>query len=404
MATISLCNMAFIDNTYRNVLDFDDIEDRKRYFNSKVITTVDVNIQNDTMRDTITIPRNHSVNTNINYIFFNDNLGKTNFYFVNEIQFKTEKTCIFHVELDVWTTYYFDHQLLQSFVERCHVNRWGDNMTPMAHLEDEGLEMGDMKLDGGYEKIGTIEDGIVICASAPIGKLEDTGTSNSGGSDLSDESTEEEVGSGTNSNTGGSSGGNTGSVYSGSVSSKLLRFIKGQEGFAPWGQYFNGESFRTGGYGITEKYAKSYYNKMKPFPCTEKKATQVLQSFVDNETGKYVKYFAKQDGVPLSKMKQHQYDAICSLGHSGIGTLRKSPMWKMMKTNINDPKIKTAWLNYAIRIAATGQTSTALKNRRKWEVDMYFNNKYYYGGIGKYDANGKYAGEMKENNGNGYMP
>lgn len=196
-----------------------------------------------------------------------------------------------------------------------------------------------------------------------------------------------------------------GGTNSGTMTKNGFRFIKGQEGFAPYGANLGGESFKTVGYGSTEKYNKSYYDKHKPFPCTERKASEIYAERIQNEFGAKIVSAMISAGIE-SKVKDHQLDAMISLAYNrGVyGFLQDSSSpWQLIKKNpSNTEAISAAWKKYAT--TSGGNVLTGLVERRKLEADMYVNGNYKMKSIGKYNSSGKPDGIMSENNGNGYIP
>lgn len=214
-------------------------------------------------------------------------------------------------------------------------------------------------------------------------------------------------------NTGesGGEGGVTGSFNAaGGINSRTMtkngfRFIKGQEGYAPYGCYFNNEKFRTVGYGSTERYNKAYYDKHKPFPCSEKLASEIYAERVQNEFGATILKAMDSAGIS-DKIKDHQFDAMIAGAYNrGVyGFLNDSTSpWRLIKKNPNNTTgIAAAWRKWAT--TSQGVVLSSLVERRKLEADMYANGNYYMQSILRYNSSGKADGKVTENNGNGYIP
>lgn len=71
-------------------------------------------------------------------------------------------------------------------------------------------------------------------------------------------------------------------------------------------------------------------------------------------------------------LTQNQYDSLVSLAYNiGVGTLRKSTLLKKVKSNPNDPTIRTAFMQW---IRGGGKILPGLQKRREMEANHYFNS------------------------------
>ena len=126
----------------------------------------------------------------------------------------------------------------------------------------------------------------------------------------------------------------SGETHGGNISAKLLRFIKGQEGFAMYPYYFNGESFRTGGYGITENYQSKYFGLLGNAPYTEQKASEILAQMINKEFASALYYRMLKYWLVVSDIKQEQFDAFVSLAmNGGMCVVISSPMYLKFLVN-----------------------------------------------------------------------
>ena len=122
---IYLLSMPFLSMDYSNVLDFENSESRGNYFNSRIRLTVkNVNLKYDSERPYVIIPYKIEDLREYDYMFFLDSKGKAYYYFITNNEMVTQNTTKLHLSLDVWTTNLFNYQILNSFVDRCHVPRW----------------------------------------------------------------------------------------------------------------------------------------------------------------------------------------------------------------------------------------------------------------------------------------
>ena len=196
-----------------------------------------------------------------------------------------------------------------------------------------------------------------------------------------------------------------GETVGGTISAKFLRFIKGFEGFTPTAYYHNGESARTGGYGIREDYQKKYFDLLGAFPCTEQKASEVLAQLLNNEFASALYYQMLRDGLTGDKIKQKHFDAFLSLSmNGGLGAVTTSPMYAKYLINQNDANIYDDWLNWYVygENPADG-VLPGLVARRKEEATIFRDGIYNYRVINIW-SDGSNVGIVTDNNGHGYIP
>ena len=165
---IYLLSMPFLSMDYSNVLDFEDSQSRGNYFNSRIRLTVkNVNLKYDSERPYVIIPYKIEDLREYDYMFFLDSKGKAYYYFITNNEMVTQNTTKLHLSLDVWTTNLFNYQILNSFVDRCHVPRWNGDF-PTYNIEDEGIEIGEY-IQKGHEDLYTMGKSIIVTSSVPMG-------------------------------------------------------------------------------------------------------------------------------------------------------------------------------------------------------------------------------------------
>lgn len=185
-------------------------------------------------------------------------------------------------------------------------------------------------------------------------------------------------------------GGADGDWQNGVISSKGLLFVKQEEGFAEYGAYFNGESFKTGGYGVTENYQTAYYRKLEPFPTTEENASKVTYELLTKEFGIAIKNKIKTAGI--TNVKQHHFDVWVSLGFNyGLGGLSNLNAWQLYLQNPND----------VANIANAIRNLKANPSRRQREANLFETGNYPNRQILKYGQGGSIVGYL---DGNGWLP
>ena len=198
-------------------------------------------------------------------------------------------------------------------------------------------------------------------------------------------------------------GGGGSGVTNGIPSAKLYRFVKGYEGFGAYPYKVSGESFYTAGYGVTERYKPEFYNQLKPFPTTERKASEIYGNMLISDFATPLKNRMISDGVDINKVAQNHFDAFCSLAmNGGLGAVWNSPMYATWKTNPYDPSIPQRWLTWYINSGTPSESG--LRARRRAEVNIWNNSIYEFRSIVTITSTGGYGPPVSDNNGNGYIP
>lgn len=363
------------DLSYEHAIDFRNRESQYDYYlNQSGARVVNLNIPADAYRQEfeVDIPIDQAVHYDYCVI---SGIDYRYYYFITGVIQKGLMSTIY-VELDVLSTYYFDMQFNESFVSRCHVDRWTEDGLPTPNFEDEGLEYGAMVIDK-VEDVKKCKLNFVICASTPIGKLK----KDSGGEN------------------GGEEGGTTGDWNSGVPSIDMFRFIKGYEGFAPY-LYNDSGGVATIGYGITGS-EPTEFNKLKANqPCSEELCAKILWDIIPEKYGKPIVSAIKSYGCTT----QQQFDALMDLSYNaGTGRIT-NPDGELSKAIKRDPLdesyIRPIWENYIIK-DAQGVVQPGLKLRRKAECDVYFKHVYEKRQIPKLGSGGNITGSFE---GDGWLP
>lgn len=386
MNNVYLCTITEIDLNNQKQIDFASKESQYDWFNRQNTRIVETNANPDALLTEVTLKTQYSNIKYYDYMFMTDENGDRLFFFIVDKKKKGEN-CIIYVKLDVFQTYMFRFQVLNSFVERCHVPRWINDTTPTQEITDEGLPLGSY-IYYEHEKIYDLNNSYVIASTAPLGKLKGVSTGGSG------------------SGSGSGSDNDNSDVYDGGVISKKgYRFIKGWEGFAPYPYQLSnmGEDFKTAGYGVTQQN-QEYYNKLEPFPTSESRASNVLALMILRNYAQHLWRYLIDAGIDKSTVKARHWDAFVSLAYNGgLGAVIESPMWEKYKINPDDPEIGELWKTWYIR-NNNGDVVQGLKDRREQESLIYTSGTYNYRPIVKIDSNGSIVGTVTENNGNGEIP
>ena len=382
MNAIMLCNVSQLDINYNHSFTFKDLNQQINYFLSKMVIEID-DTKYHRVGNTIKIPLpfddinlmrcNYLLVQNHNQLSYR----KTYFYFITNKEYVNSETTKLTLKLDVIQTYLFDIQFGQCYIERQHYNPYDSNGDINIDILDraENLEVGEYIVDNvqtiyDYNKKG----GFIVASSTKLSPMISTG--------------------------GGSGGGGVTGV-DGTPSAKIFRFLKGYEAFGQYPYYGNGESFRTYGYGVTERSYPTEFNSMLPAPVSEKKASEVLFDVMYNGFAIPLYNRMKADGVNMNNLKQHHFDAFLSLAYNGgLGAVTTSPMYQYFLSNPNDSRIGTEWKTWYTNGGLAG-----LVLRRQAEYNIYSNGEYEYRAIAQVNQNGNITGiPVSDNNGNGYIP
>ena len=393
MNAIMLCNVPNLDINHNHSFTFRDLRQQIDYFLSKKVMEFD-DTKYHRVGNSIKIPI-HFDDVNLmrcNYLLAQNHNQlshrKTYFYFITNKEYVNSETTKLTLKLDVIQTYLFEIQFGQCYIERQHYNPYDSNGDLNIDILDrpENLEVGEYIVDN----VQTIYDynnkgGFIVASSTKLSKMR---TSDGGGSGGSGES-------------GGSSGGTSSNGVDGKPSAKIFRFLKGYEALGQYPYYGNGESFRTYGYGVTERSYPTEFNSMLPAPVSERKASEVLYDVMYNGFAVPLYNRMKADGVNMDNLKQNQFDAFLSLAYNGgLGAVTTSPMYRYFLSNPNDSRIGKEWVSWYTNGGLAG-----LVLRRQSEYNIYANGVYEYRPIAQVNQNGYITGiAVSDNNGNGYIP
>lgn len=397
MQDIFLCTISEIDLDNQRQIDFSSLDSQYKWFDKQNVKVVKGNVAVDTLTPSIDLNINLGAIKNYDYLWLLDENNKRIFYFITGKKKKNAKTTVI-LKCDVFQTYMFNYKIYDSFVERCHTKRWQSYNVPTMEIIDEGFPVGEYKYYSS-EKIAKLNESYLVSSTTPLGTL--SGNSLSSGemdknTEVSSSATAKYI---------------TGSRVKGAkaISKEGLRFVKGYEGFAQYGAKFSGESFNTAGYGTTEKWNPTYYNRLKPFPCSEWLATQALYSIIKAEYTDVLINKLVANGVDKNDIRQCELDAMCSISmNMGVYGFMKTSLFtqivKYYKSVLGAYTLKDKWYSTAITSSDTGQVLQGLKNRRIAEFNVFAEGRYEMRSITVFDENGKSVGILQNNNGDGYLP
>lgn len=377
-----LINVNYLDTNLDNTLGFSSKENQFNWFTNppRIVRTVVDNVY-------------HRKNQPIKVGFLIDDLENCNYcivdngtrkwyYFIISKEYINHGMTQLNLELDVFQTYLFDMSFNESFIERMHLN--------YATLVDEELQVGDY-FEFSRNDIADLSNGtVIISATDPLGYVKSRRPSLGVGG-----------GGSTDNGTGGSTGGDP---TKGICSASMLRVVKQYEGFAPNPYYGGTETFRTYGYGITEKYKPTYFNMLGSPPCTEKTASTVLSEMIIKDFGVPLANQMKVDKVDLSRIKPRHFDVFCGqsmntgLGSlsSGKGVVGGSP-YQAFINGKSETEVAELMKTWAIMKGTVFEKG--LRARREHESNIFLTGNYGFKSIGI-----RGGGTVTDNNGHGFIP
>lgn len=401
------------DNSYDYTKMFSNESEQKQFFRTFDYENVDdhnyIKIENSF---NVKYDYDYLENEGVNYIVF-DNGYRTIYAFIIKKEYVRENLTRIIYEVDVIQTFMFDFNINNSFVERkvCSIDEIVDF--------DEGINLGEHIIESShhiFDKESTyfamfngFKEQELIFDGNTLKSVVDLPFSTSKPLTIVDGiqyplyfmPLKETYKQATYSELTTPSG--SGETYGGAISAKILRFIKGFEGFAMYPNYFSGESFRTGGYGITENYQNKYFKLLGDAPYTEQKASEILAQMMNNEFASALYYRMLKDGKTGSDIKQQHFDAFVSLAmNGGMGAVTSSPMYSKWLVNPEDESIYTSWQTWYI--TSNGTVLEGLKARRLQEANIYKYGTYEYRDITVFGMSGSSIGVVTDNNGHGYIP
>ena len=378
MTDINLCSIPFLNLSYTNVIDFENADNRQKWFESKTLKTVKTNFKYDNQRTFIVINECFEDSKIYDYLWFNKN-NRPWFYFITSHELVTEKNTRLYVELDIFTSYMFSYSFMPTFIDRMHVPRW-DGDIPTYNMENEEVEIGEYIQTEKPVDLFTMENSVVISTTVPIGYIQKP--SGYGGS---------------------SSGGLNNGVQweSGKISSRGFRFIKGFEGFAP-SNYQDSGGYWTIGYGVTSHGESDVYNQLvSQSPISEEVAAKTSYDLKNKNYGSKILNSIKDLGCT----KQHQFDALCSLAYNcgtGVVTNMNSLTEAISNNPNNEDVIRPIWESF--KTTSNGIQLSGLIERRKQECNMFFGKDFDVRPISVITSDGSIGGTFTGNNGDGWLP
>ncbi len=359
-----LTSMSYLSPSYEHVIDFGSKAARNEFFIGKQDREVYSNVKYDDNRAIVNVDMPIEECNNYDYLFFNGQ-DRVFFYFIVGIEYFTPKTTNLIIELDVFNTYFYDCELLPSFVDRAHVDRWTSNGLPTSNYQDEGIAIGEYIIQELPTKLCGMNNSIVVASSVPIGI------------------TENSSGAGSSGDSGGGYGGT--SWRDGKISAMGFRFIKGFEGFYA-NPYQDSGGYWTIGYGTTKHGEPDLYNELAAkAPISEEEAAKIMYDSICSRYGAKI----LQAAINLGVTEQYQFDALVSVAYNcGVGAITGSnTLTNAIGADItNEATIRAAWENF--RVTSGGTYLEGLYLRRVQECNMFFGKEFELRAIVNVDGSG----------------
>lgn len=137
---VKLCANVPLDDSYDHAVNWSSKEQQQQYFESKVIKVFPKVYYQRPYLGQIKVEASADEIFNCNYLMFqNTSYGNKWFYaFVNKVEYSNNNTAVLLYNIDLLTTWHFDYQLLESLVEREHVQ----NDAKYSNMVAENLDLG----------------------------------------------------------------------------------------------------------------------------------------------------------------------------------------------------------------------------------------------------------------------
>lgn len=152
MSKIYLLKDIDLDITQEHTIDFENVDAQTAYFESHIFTSWDSTLGFSYLRENMPIkcPKNKDTLFGCNYLMYkNDTLNKWFYCFITRKEYIAEDCTKLYIKTDPMQTFMFDYDIIESFVEREHQDRfvksWKNNayLFPVFSKTKENIETGD---------------------------------------------------------------------------------------------------------------------------------------------------------------------------------------------------------------------------------------------------------------------
>lgn len=169
-SVIKVCSGVRLDNRYEHSIWFASPGNQLAYFAGKVVKTFSAYSYIRKSWD-LRVDATMEQAKKWNYLYFQNDDGKTYYYFISNIEYVNDNAVSLRLDLDVIQSYLFDFDLLDCFVERQHTTT--DN--PGEHTLDEGLELGEL-VDNSVYDAPIVSDLCILVLASINPNYTETGT------------------------------------------------------------------------------------------------------------------------------------------------------------------------------------------------------------------------------------
>lgn len=148
MSLLSVLTVNDLDNSYKNVLSFWNIQEQESYFLSKAVGGLKNLPFKFIGKDTINIEVNYFEILKYSYVtYLNESNDQTKrFYaFLSNPEYVSQSVTRVTLEIDIMQSYQFDYKIGECYVDREHQNRWIRRMSrifPIFNTIAENLDIG----------------------------------------------------------------------------------------------------------------------------------------------------------------------------------------------------------------------------------------------------------------------
>ena len=156
-STIKLMATVPLDPSYDNTIRFETIEDQQAYFNTKTIHTLSSQYYQRAERGYCRVKLPIKNCLTVNYMAFKNTDFTAAYYdkwfyaFVLDVEYINNEVTEIQYQIDVMQTYWFDVEVLDSFVEREHIPLGNDIVG--ANIEPEPVQVSEFVANGSRENV-----------------------------------------------------------------------------------------------------------------------------------------------------------------------------------------------------------------------------------------------------------
>lgn len=159
-----------LENDYKHTFHFENVEEQRDYFNSRVVKTVE-SCTYQRKENIIRFPACIDDLLNCNYVMYRNNAHSDKWYyaFIVRMDYKNDEMTEITIETDVLQSWKFDYIVKPSFIEREHV----DNDEIGLHTYPEQLETGEYVINGKNRNASLLATSLIIGTTVDLNNFND---------------------------------------------------------------------------------------------------------------------------------------------------------------------------------------------------------------------------------------